>query len=148
MTSANHFATEIVAVMIDRRLKNTFELKGIPVSLSLARNIYPDERFSIMIELSGKSSVEDITTLYKILSDAEITAEEMTSCKEYLKKSYALQSETASYWLRVIPLRHQEGKDFTTGAAAKIDAVTLQELQNVLNALDKGAGIEYITTKK
>ena len=45
-------------------------------------------------------------------------------------------------------LRHLEGKDFTTGASAKIDAVTAQMLDGVFAAMGKGAGIEYITTKK
>jgi hypothetical protein len=45
-------------------------------------------------------------------------------------------------------LRHLEGKDFTTGASAKIDAVTAQILHRVFAAMGEGAGIEYIITKK
>ena len=56
--------------------------------------------------------------------------------------------KSEEYWLKVMPLRHLEGKDFTTGYSAKIDAVTSQTIQNIFKALDEGAGVEYITTKK
>ena len=118
------------------------------MKLSLARNIYPDERVSILREVEGQWCQDDLDVLYKSLSDPEFTDEQLKSCKEYLKKSYALQAKMPQYWLRVAPLRHLEGKDFTTGAAEKIDAVTPQAVRNVFSALGKGAGIEYITTKK
>ena len=150
MTAANHFAAEIAALILEHRLKHVFEPKDMPIRVSYARDIYPDERFSVMVEISGKCDYEDMALLKAVLSDCrtDITAAELTSCKEFVKNSYALQSQTPDYWLRVIPLRHLEGKDFTTGAAAKIDAVSLEGVQKVFKALEEGAGIDYITKKK
>jgi hypothetical protein len=56
--------------------------------------------------------------------------------------------EQPQYWLKVIPLRHLEGKDFTTGYAAKIDSVTPDGIKAVFQALEKGAGAEVITRNK
>lgn len=146
MTSANHFATELVALVLERRLKEAFA--GKDVRLSLARNIYPDERFSIMVELSDACGQEDVDRLRAIIADCNVSEQDVKSCKEYLKNSYALQAKSPGYWLRVVPLRHLEGKDFTTGASAKIDAVSQEAVQNVFRALGEGAGMEYITIKK
>ena len=65
-----------------------------------------------------------------------------------MKNSYAQKLNTVEYWLKVVPLRHLEGKDFTTGYSARIDAVTQQIVQKIFEALEHGAGIEYITRNK
>ena len=148
MTASNHFAVDLAALMLERRLDDVFGPTGRRVKLSLSRNIYPDERFSIMVSISGQCGKEDIDRLHQTLEGFEFTDAELKSCKEYLKNLYAQQAKDPQYWLRVMQLRHLEGKDFTTGASAKIDAVTAQMLDGVFAAMGKGAGIEYITTKK
>lgn len=151
MTSQNHFATEMAAMVLKRRLEVAFEPLGVSVGLSYARGLYPDERFSVMITISGDGhSQEDVAKLKVILAECceGVTEQELNACKEYVKNVYALQHQSPWYWLRVIPLRHLEGKDFTTGFQSKVDAVTVDALQTVFKALDNGAGIEYITTKK
>ena len=146
MTSANHFAADVVALLLERRLNEAFG--GKEVSLTLARNIYPEERFSVMVELSDICGQEDLEKLRAVMTDDNVSDQELKSCKEFLKNSYALQAMKPGYWLRVVPLRHLEGKDFTTGAAAKIDAVSQEDVRNVFKALCGGAGMEYITIKK
>lgn len=148
MTASNHFAADLAVLMLEHRLDDVFGPKGRRVQLSLSRNIYPDERFSIMIGISGQCSKEDIDVLHRIVEDFAFTDAELQSCKEYLKNLYAQQAKDPQYWLRVMQLRHLEGKDFTTGASAKIDAVTAQILHRVFAAMGEGAGIEYIITKK
>lgn len=150
MTSANHFATEIAMKIFKRRLQSAFEAKGLSADLAFTRGIYPDERFSMMVTLSGKCGREEIACVKEMLAQCQenITAEELTAYKEYVKNTYALHLERPEYWLRVIPLRHLEGKDFTSGYAAKIDAVSQEMLHDVFKLLHKGAGIDYIITKK
>jgi hypothetical protein len=72
----------------------------------------------------------------------------LKACREYLKHEYAFKMGQPQYWLKVIPLRHLEGKDFTTGYAAKIDSVTPDRIKAVFQALENGAGVEVITRNK
>ena len=150
MTAVNHFAAEVAVMMLERRIKDVFEAEGKSVRVAYARNIYPEERFSIMVQVSGPCGQKEMAQLRRILSEckADMTDAELKSCKEYVKNIYAQKLNTVEYWLRVVPLRHIEGKDFTTGYGAKIDAISLPVVQSIFEALDKGAGIEYITTKK
>jgi hypothetical protein len=151
MTSQNHFATEMAAMVLKRRLEVAFEPLGVPVGLSYARGIYPDERFSVMITLPGEGGTQDAVAILKdILAECCdcVTEQELNASKEYVKNVYALRHQSPWYWLDVIPLRHLEGKDFTTGCHSKVDAVTTESLQTVFRALENGAGIEYITTRK
>lgn len=149
MTSVNHYAAEIAVMALERRVKEEFLHKGIGVKVAFSRDIYPDERFSVFVELSGTCDQDDMMRLKDIVSDCHkyVTEEELNTYKEHLKNLCSRQMPDPQYWLRVVPLRHLEGKDYTTGYAAKIDAVSLQMLQHVLDALDEGAGLEYITIR-
>ena len=150
MTASNHFASEIAAMMLERRIVENFKERGISARLSHTRNIYPDERVSIYVVLDGTSDHEQAQEISDILSDLanNVDAEEMMICKEYMKNAYALQMQTPYYWLHVIPLRHLEGKDFTSGCDAKIDSVSAEQVANVFRTLAKGAGVEYVIKKK
>jgi hypothetical protein len=140
----------MAAMIIEKKVKEACGQKGISVRMSFLRSIYPDERLSIMLELSGDLSREDVSSVRDILSECQhgVTRNELDFYKQYLKNACTLQMKEAEYWMHVVPLRHLEGKDFTTGFSAKIDAVTVDVLERVFMALSEGAGIEYVTIKK
>lgn len=146
MTSSNYFASELAAILLERNMKKAFEGRGVKVRLSYSRGIYPDERFSVMFWLDGPCTYMDMDLLKMTLSECSenVDASEMAACKEYMKNAYSLQMQTPDYWLRAIPLRHLEGKDYTSGYVSKIDAVSAEQVKAVLKVLEDGAGVEYI----
>jgi predicted Zn-dependent peptidase len=150
MTNSNHFASEIAAMMLERKLKENFRGRDISVRLSSARSIFPDERISVYVLLDGVCGHDEAQEVMDLVAGLakETDAVVMKACKEYIKNVCALQAQTPEYWLRVIPLRHLEGKDFTTGCADKIDAVTADQIKNVFGVLQTGAGVEYVIKKK
>lgn len=150
MTSSNHFAAEIAAMMMERKVKERFADRNITVRLSYARNIYPDERFSIFIMMEGDCSQDDAAEIRRMLGECTRDLDEriIQAYKNYVKNAYALQMQNPEYWMRVIPLRHMEGKDFTSGYAAKIDAVTTAQVKDIFKTLEDGAGVEYIIKEK
>ena len=150
MTAANHFAAEVAGMVFERRIKDAFKGRDISVRVSHARSIYPEERFSMMVELDGTSDQNDVEILRTVLSSCAETLDGniVSAYKAYLENAYTLQKQTPEYWLRVIPLRHLEGKDFTTGHAAKIGSVTPDHVKAIFDVLNGGAGVEYIIRKK
>lgn len=150
MTASNHFAAEIAAMMMERKVKERFADRNITVRLSYARNIYPDERFSIFIMMEGDCSQDDAAEIRRMLGECTRDLDEriIQAYKNYVKNAYALQMQNPEYWMRVIPLRHMEGKDFTSGYAAKIDAVTTAQVKDIFKTLEDGAGVEYIIKEK
>lgn len=150
MTASNHFAAEIAAMMMERKLKERFEGQNISVRLSYARNIYPDERFSIFVMMEGDCTQEDAAEIRKVLCECseDLDGRIIQAYKDYVKNAYTLQMQNPEYWLRVIALRHMEGKDFTSGYAAKIDAVTTAQVKDIFRTLEDGAGVEYIIKEK
>jgi hypothetical protein len=69
MTASNHFAAEIAAMMMERKVKDRFADRNIAVRLSYARNIYPDERFSIFVMMEGDCSQEDAAEIRRMLGE-------------------------------------------------------------------------------
>ena len=150
MTASNYFASEIAAMILERRIKEEFKDCGLSVRLSFARSIYPDERFSVFVTLDGDCAAEAVQKVKEVLHDCSGNVDSATvaACKDYVKNAYALRMQTPGYWLQVISLRHMEGKDYTSGNAAKIDAVSAQQLMKIFGTLENGAGAEYIIRKK
>jgi hypothetical protein len=52
------------------------------------------------------------------------------------------------YWLHAMVMRYLDGKDYTSGYAAKIDAVSENDIRKILDLLEKGSKIEYIINKE
>lgn len=151
MTAENHMAIELSMMLLERRLKEEFSSDNLDVVLSFDRDIYPEERFQVFVTLSGTGSEEDLQRMRACMNayaTKTVDGALLKACREYVKHKYALQMELPQYWLKVIPLRHLEGKDFTTGYAAKIDSVTPDKIKGVFSALENGGGIEYITRNK
>jgi predicted Zn-dependent peptidase len=151
MTAENHMAIELSMMLLERKLKEEFSAGNLDVTLSYDRDIYPDERFRVVVKLSGASSEGTLQQMRECMmayATEHIDGNLLKACREYLKHEYALKMEQPQYWLKVIPLRHLEGKDFTTGYAAKIDSVTPDGIKAVFQALEKGAGAEVITRNK
>ena len=151
MTAENHHAVELAMMLLERKLKEEFSSDGLEVDLSFSRHIYPDERFQVNVKLSGTSREEDLLRMRDCMRSyvtESVDGVLLKACREYVKNKYALEMAKPQYWLTAIPLRHLEGKDFTTGYEAKIDSVTPDRIKAVFQALGNGAGVECITRNK
>jgi diadenosine tetraphosphate (Ap4A) HIT family hydrolase len=100
--------------------------------------------------MEGDCSQDDAAEIRRMLGECTKDLDEriIQAYKNYVKNAYALQMQNPEYWMHVIPLRHMEGKDFTSGYAAKIDAVTTAQVKDIFKTLEDGAGVEYIIKEK
>ena len=62
----------------------------------------------------------------------DIAKEELDAYKALIKKDIAAKKNNPEYWLQAISMRYLDGKDFTTGCDAKIDAVTVDKVRALL----------------
>ena len=152
LTSSNVYAAKIATMAIRQHLVSAFTDDHINVEASEALRIYPEERCSIMLSLNGKEIGNE--TLWKLrreiskLAETGPSAAFVAQAKEYLKNRYALDMKTPEYWLYAVALRHLDGKDFSSGYASKIDAVTPEMVKLVIAKLEKGSQVEYMIVEK
>ena len=151
MTVDNYMASEMAAMMLEHVVSAALEPYGVEVGLRYSRKIYPEERVSVMLTIRGEMSLEMLSTLRRAVataSECKVDAAYLTAFKAYMKHKYAVQMQEPEYWLRAMSMRYLDGKDYTTGYAARIDTVSENDIRRILGLLETGSKIEYIINSK
>lgn len=146
MTAENRFAMDLAADLLERAMKDAFAGEDVQVRLSHAGTIYPQERFSVMMEVRG-GSMDHVRPAREVLDKLASAGPDDSLVKLYkdaLKHEHALMMQEPEYWLRAVTMRNLDGKDFTIGCASKIDAVTSSRLKELFKLLNEGGRIEYV----
>lgn len=147
MTADNYLAADIAAMYLKEVMLEELAPLGLKVNISQSRCIYPEDRFSVMMHVEGADMPEDI--MYRIrtaLAKAETEEPDnayMAAAKAYCRNLYDIDMQEPSYWLHAVAMRYLDGKDFTTGYASKIDAVTPAKVCELLTLLGDGSKVEY-----
>lgn len=151
MTAENYMAAEMAAMVLERVVSETLEAYDVRVELRMSRRIYPEDRISVMVMIHGNVSQEVLGAARRAVAGAsgsDVEAGYVAACKAYMKHKYAVQMNEPEYWLHAMAMRYLDGKDYTTGYAAKIDAVSAEDVSKILDLLEKGSRIEYIINSK
>ena len=152
MTADNYLAADIAAMYLKEVMQNELAPLGLKVNISKSRRIYPEDRFSVMLLVEGGDMPEDIMRMIRAaLAKAEAERPDnayMAAVKAYCKNIYDIDMKEPSYWLHAVAMRYLDGKDFTTGYASKIDAVTPAKVCDILTLLGDGSKVEYKIDKR
>ena len=163
LTSDNYYAAEIASMVLRNELTRAVSKTGMSLDIRHNCRKEPQERFNLMVSLSEASvdgyapgtAIKDPLVALNIVRNTladpkslDITKDELTAYKALVKKNIAERKKDPEYWLHVISMRYLDGKDFTTGCDARIDAVTVDNVKALLESLVKGSKVEYIISKK
>ena len=77
----------------------------------------------------------------------EVSDKDVAKYKSLLKGRLALEMKQPQYWTRAVAMRYMDGKDFTSGYEARIDAVTADKVRSILVSLTDASRVEYIIKK-
>ena len=152
LTIDTYMTTSLAAMLLKQKVAEALSDAGMYMTLSSNVRIYPHERASVMMAVrGGDDPVEGITVLRSVLSDVSArkwTDADLKLCKADLKNAVAMKMKTPEYWTEVLIMRYLYGKDLSTGYAARIDAVTAENVCRVLQAWNSGSKVEYIMKKR
>ena len=152
MTADNYMAAEAAAMVMKHIVSDALAPYGVDVQLRYARMIYPEDRLSVMLMIRGEDVSQDMLSAMRRAvagaSGSDVEADYIAACKAYMKHKYAVQMKEPAYWLQAMAMRYLDGKDYTTGYASKIDAVTENDVRKILDLLEMGSKIEYIINKE
>lgn len=148
LTADNYASAAVAAMILEQRLAETVSGAGMSVDLSYNCRIYPEERLNLMISVPETPDAIDALALLRSelseMSQAEIDGGRLAACKAALKHEVASEMKSPLYWTNAIALRYLDGKDFTTGCQARIDAVTSKSVKAIFELLESGSKVEYI----
>ena len=148
MTAENYVAAEVASMVLKHIAEEAAKPYGVNLRMDYARRIYPEDRFSVVMTAAhgeGLTQQEVLSVLRRAVAEAsasEIDASYVSACKEYLKHKHAVQMKEPAYWLHAVAMRYLDGKDYTTGYASKIDAVSVEDIRKIFRLLEKGTSIE------
>lgn len=160
LTSTNYLSANIAVMLLERNLAYNLGKAGISFDIMFNCRIYPEERINVLISvrkadvegfavgIKDKTAIEVLGNVRDALSglaSKNITDDDLKRYKAYLKNRLSLEMKDPMYWVDAITIRYLDGKDLTTGYAAKIDALTKEDISRVLMLLDRGCKVEYVT---
>jgi predicted Zn-dependent peptidase len=163
LTLDNFVTADIATMILEKSLASSLTETGMYPMVSNSFHLAPKNRLSLMVsvglisKMGYASHIEHLGTVEALaivrnslqdLAQTNIPDQYLAACKAYQKNLFALRKNEPSYWLEAIALRYLDGKDYTTGYASKIDAVSVEDIRSVLRLLDKGSCIEYIINRK
>lgn len=157
-TSANFMASQIAAMVMTDKLSATLSKCGWYGSPSWEFAMFPEERFNfrmncamsdrtgIPASLAQTDSVEFVmSALRRTVSQVSdgISADEMSVYRSMLLKSMEARMSDPETIMSMLVLRYSYGKDMVTKYKDKVNAVTLDNVNEVLAAMAKGRLAEY-----
>ena len=163
LTIDNKMAATVAAMVLKQSLANAIVDTGMYLSLAYSFDVYPQERFSVRISLNEAdsdgfasgvdlagpvSALETVRDALSDLSKTSISKGDMAAFKMLLKERVKYQYSDPQFWVNALVERYIDGKDFTTGYEAKVDAVSEEKVMAILTALNDGTKIEYAVKKK
>ena len=162
LTADNYMASQIAVGILRQALASALDGTGMYLKLAHNCRIYPRERFNVMISIAEASeygfskdialtgadaALKAVRDVLDDLANLEIKAEDVEKYKAVLKGQMALEMKMPHYWTHAVAMRYMDGKDFTTGYEAKIDAVTVDKVRCILASLTDASRVEYIIRK-
>ena len=149
-TADNYYASGLAAIILRKAIIREIAGQGVGMRLKHECLRYPQERLNMMISLNDARAdvASEVRSVLDNVEALEITDVEFKSYKELFKQQMAIRRENPEYWLEAITMRYLDGKDFTTGCDAKIDAVTKDKVMTILSSLNEGLRVEYIVNKR
>ena len=159
LTGESYYAAEIMALCLKRALSQIVTGRGMHVRVKHSCNLHPHERVSVMLSLReapvegfaiGTSHHEpmealaEVRDLLRSLETIELTDAELASYKELLKQNIKRRQPDSAFWYDILSLRYIEGKDYYSSYETKIDAITREDIMDMLKHLSKGSRVEYV----
>ncbi len=159
LTASSYMVAKLASMAVEDALMSS--LSDIPVSVNVSDffSVVPRDRFNLMLtveELEPEGFSENIAgfvpvnTLFAVRSALQglaannLSDEKLSFYKTVLKNRIASYMADPRYWVDMITRRFSDGKDLHTDYGAKIDAVTADQVKEMVYLLDSSGKVEYV----
>lgn len=158
LTAENYYTAAMTALVLRRHLAMSLAGKGMYSTVGCRCSRFPQENVQINALVGGVENSEyefktdeALAILKKIFDDLpSIPLEDhvLASYRYRLEKQLVYEKQNPEYWVNALNLRYLDGKDFTTGAEAKIQSINEAKIRALLTVLGNDSKMEYVITEK
>ena len=154
-----YMAFKMAGYVLRKSIVRNLADAGYYVEMQDDVSLYPQERMEILIRCKAADprglpadmvSATPLTVLdlvRRALGEAtgkSLSKQELTSYKDLLNNYFLSNSNRPDFVEQSLLLRYSEGKDMVTRYRERINAITAENVQAILQALRKGCNIEYV----
>lgn len=155
----NYMAFLLARVAIEKRLSRSLADAGVYAETSEKVELFPTERFTVFINckqcradglpygVQPKDALEALDyirdAITQLTSDP-LGQEELKACKAALASIMDTRYSDSANLIDAVMTRYSEGKDLVSGYKKSIEAITVESVSRILEALEKGCRVEYL----
>ena len=163
LTAENYYTAAVTSLVLRRHFAQELAGKGMRVNVTYECRRFPQESVLMRVLVSeaavdgfasgttGYTMGAALSTMRKVFADLSAVSvdEKILATYRYrLERHLAREKSNPGYWVDALNLRYLDGKDFTTGAEARIRSINETNVRKMLSALDSNSKIEYVITGK
>ena len=163
LTIDNVMASAVASDVMQQWVSDVLKGTGYYAYVNNDCSIYPQERLNMMLSVRESSDTgfehgterEDIMEVLNILRSFLSEISDSMPSDLYVAEGKGRQSnimaeeiKSGNYWMKAITRRYLDGKDFTKGYEARINAVSPEKVRSIFASLHDGSKVEYVVSKR
>lgn len=158
VTTANHALAQIAVMAVKDAAFAAMRGTGYYPDAAFTVDIYPSERLGVMITVQEASlegldqdeHQDPLPVLVGIRREIEkmcrekISDARLNELKTRLKDSVKELESSPEFWAEMTAIRYVDGKDLVTRYADRVNAVTAEQVRQMIEKLYNGGKVEYV----
>ena len=145
LSAESYLTLRLSEIIIQNAVRKAF--KGSNVSLSSSFEVYPYERYSLLVNVEGLSSNADAQKVWKTIEECCAEEYDKDDIKTFKSQLIGVISEEMSDNLAKANFaigRYCGRKDFLTNYQSRLDKISPDQVADILEAIADASRVEYI----
>ncbi|MGN1210490.1 MAG: hypothetical protein ACI4TM_02305, partial [Candidatus Cryptobacteroides sp.] len=148
-SAENCFAAKIAGYVLKDALNNVLCDEGLHTEVASDVILFPQERYNVLISIEGA----DMSILSKVrnaISDAAsmpVSDAGMSFYRQKLSNEILSSEADPWHWIWLVNLRYADGKDLNSKWQSKVNAVSAEQVRQIIADLEAGSKVEYIVNR-
>jgi hypothetical protein len=145
LSADSYLTLRMAEIIIQSAVRKAF--KGSNVSLSSSFEVYPYERYSLLVTVEGLSSSADAQNVWKIIEECAEEEYDKDDIRSFRTQLVGVISEEMSDNLAKADFaigRYCGRKDFLTNYQSRLEKISPDQVTDILGAIAEASRVEYI----
>lgn len=145
LSAESYLSLRLAEIIIQNAVRKVY--KGNAVSLASSFEVYPYERYSLLVTVEGLSSRPDVQNVWKVIQDCAEEEYDKDDIKTYRSQLIGVISEEMSDNLAKADFaigRYCGRKDFLTNYQSRLEKISPEQVSDILQAIAEASRVEYI----
>ena len=145
LSAESYLTLRLAEIIIQNAVRKA--CKGSQVTLSSSFEVYPYERYTLLVTVDGLSSSVDAQKVWRVIENCAVEEYDKDDIRAYKSQLIGVISEEMSDNLAKADFaigRYCGRKDFLTNYQSRLEKITPDQVTDILEAIASASRVEYI----